>query len=183
MMDSKAIIETISAIFSGADERNWQKVESSFAEKVLLDYTSMQGGEPATVTPEDITTAWKALLPGFDSTRHNISDYNIKISGNEATVTANGKASHYLAVNGKNEEWVVEGNYLFSLKKENGDWKVSSMKFNKEKISGNTQLPDIAKENVKKGTSGSTRKCKFNSEGLILVGTLHLPNGFSEKSI
>ena len=51
----QAIQEVVTAIFVSSDERNWAAVENAFAPKVLLDYTSMAGGDPATLTPRQIT--------------------------------------------------------------------------------------------------------------------------------
>ncbi len=63
-LEKEKIIQTISSIFIGADERNWQKVQIAMAKNVLLDYTSMVGGNPATQKPQQITDAWAAFLPG-----------------------------------------------------------------------------------------------------------------------
>jgi SnoaL-like domain len=136
------IIETISAIFNGADERNWAKIENSFADQVLLDYTSMAGGEPTVVTPQQITTAWKGLLPGFDRTLHKIGNFQI----NQNTVHFTGNAEHFIG----SEKWIVEGTYDISFEKIGDNIKVTAFKFNFEKQSGNTNLPAKAMEIIKK---------------------------------
>lgn len=177
-MEDKEIIETVIAIFNGTDERNWQKVENSFAATVLLDYTSMTGGKPNKISPKDIVTAWESLLTGFDSTRHEISNVKVEASGDAAIVACDGKGSHYLVVNGAREEWLVAGNYLFNVQKEKDHWKVRSMKFNKESITGNLELPNLAKNKVNNKSSSSPRKIEFNSDGLILVGNLNIPGNF-----
>jgi hypothetical protein len=149
-MENQQITSVVTAIFQGTDERDWQKVEKSFADKVLLDYTSMSGGTPSTLTPQQITAAWKTLLPGFDSTKHHISDLKVDQHDDEAGFTNAVHAEHYLQVDGKQETWIVEGHYIFQLKKVNHEWKVSAMKFIKRNISGNMNLPQLATERAKK---------------------------------
>lgn len=151
--ETEQIISVIKSLFGSTDEREWQKVEKCFADNVLLDYTSMAGGQPATLSPGKITEAWKTILPGFDSTKHHISDFDVKQHGDEATATNSGHAVHYLTVNGKQESWIVDGHYTFGLKKINNEWKVSAMKFTKVDVSGNMKLPELAMEIVKKKTA------------------------------
>ena len=177
-METQNIISTVSAIFNGSDERNWSKVENSFAEQVVLDYTSMVGGEPSKMSPREITTAWKTILPGFDVTQHNLSAFKVTVDGNKATVTNEGHALHYITLNNKKEQWVVDGNYLFNLIKSGNRWQVTSMQFNKTSISGNLELPNIAQQRVK-ANEGSTKSIEFKSEGLIVKGLLHLPSNFN----
>jgi hypothetical protein len=149
-MENEQITNVVTAIFTGTDGRDWQKVEKSFADKVLLDYTSMTGGAPATLSPQEITAAWKTLLPGFDSTKHQLSNFQVKQTGENADFTNDVRAVHYLQVEGKQDSWIVKGHYSFQLKKINNEWKVTAMKFIKEEISGNTILPQLAMERVKK---------------------------------
>ena len=144
MKTEKEIIATVTSIFESTDARDWSKVRGAFASKVLLDYTSMAGGEPVNLTPSQITDSWSGLLPGFDKTRHMISHFEVKTDTEKATLTHHGTANHYL--NG--QTWTVVGNYEHELIREAGAWKVSTMKFNLEFIDGNTDLPRLAKEVV-----------------------------------
>ena len=59
------VIQTVQTIFIHTDERNWDLVKGQFAGSVLLDYTSLSGGNPSTLTPQAIVDSWKGLLPGF----------------------------------------------------------------------------------------------------------------------
>jgi hypothetical protein len=139
-MENDKVIQSIKNLFAGADERNWPKVQSVMAKTVLLDYTSMTGGSPSTQTPEQITDAWAAFLPGFDKTHHQLSGFKTKLNGNIAHVHYTGKADHVIG----NEVWTVEGNYDTDLQKENSNWLVTKHKFNFARQSGNTNLPAMA---------------------------------------
>src|SRR6185437_13846197 len=65
-----SIIDQITRLFIAPDNRAWDTIQNIFAEKVLLDYSSMGGGEPASLSAGQIVDAWKQLLPGFDATHH-----------------------------------------------------------------------------------------------------------------
>lgn len=156
-MEQQDIIGTISAIFNGSDERNWLKVENSFAQDVTLDYTSMAGGKPSNQSPKEITNAWKALLPGFQSTHHQIGNFTVNVNGNVATVHHHGLALHYLPNETGRNIWVVVGSYDFTLEKSDADhWKVRSMKFNLQKQEGNLDLPKLAQQKAKEGEASKT---------------------------
>ena len=139
-MEVEKIIQSIADLFAGADERNWQKVQSVMANSVLLDYTSMAGGNPAIMTPQQVTGAWAAFLPGFDKTYHQLSGFEVKVNGDTATAHYAGKADHFI---GK-ETWTVEGTYDTELQKDNSRWLIIKHKLNFTKQSGNTNLPGQA---------------------------------------
>ena len=143
------IIDIISTVFSSVDERNWKKIQSVMADKVLLDYTSLNGGEPEKQTPEEITIAWAAMLPGFDKTHHQVSNFKIDTNGDTTLVHYNGKGDHFLG----EEVWTAEGTFDTELEKEDDEWLITKHKFNVEKQSGNTELPKKAKQIVKRKTN------------------------------
>lgn len=135
----KAVLD----IFEGADQRNWTRVQNAMAENILLDYTSMMGGQPALLSPSDITNAWSHFLPGFDKTQHNLSNFKFDIKDDLIVVTFDGVADHFI----DDRVWTVEGNYIVEIQKDN---KVSLLKFNFKNQSGDTELPKLATENIQK---------------------------------
>ncbi|GAA0565001.1 nuclear transport factor 2 family protein [Chitinophaga japonensis] len=150
-METTAIIAVLLNIFESSDARQWEKVQQSFAQEVILDYTSLAGGEPVTLTPQQITNAWQQVLPGFYSTHHQVGSFTAEVQGDSATATCHGLALHYLPNDTHNNIWVVTGTYDFSLRRQHGAWKVSAMRLNLQKQAGNLQLPALAQEQVKAG--------------------------------
>jgi hypothetical protein len=69
-MDKLQAIETVNKLFIGVDERNWELVSNVFADKVLLDYTSMAGGERCLLRSKS-STRGKVFYP--DSTKRTIN--------------------------------------------------------------------------------------------------------------
>jgi SnoaL-like domain len=144
-MKNKEIIQAITAIFSGVDEHNWAKIENQMTSNVLLDYTTFIGGEPANLSPKQITESWAGFLPGFDKTNHQLSNFEITLNLDKAMATYTGKADHFI----DNEVWTVEGTYESELKKINSNWLVSKLKFNFVSQSGNLDLPAKATQRMK----------------------------------
>jgi uncharacterized protein len=175
-MKKESIIQTASAIFNGADERNWTKVQQAMAENVLLDYSSLSGSPAATLSSKQIVDTWKGFLPGFDRTHHQLSNFKVEENNATATVTFHGKADHFIG----SEVWTVEGSYDAELAERNGKWLVTLLRFNLAKQSGDTNLPAQAIQRVKSEKSISIRKVKFQSEGLTLAGDLYIPVNFDE---
>lgn len=63
----------VTRMFFATDRRDWTAVRSAFADTVQLDYTSLNGGEPAAVPADDMVAGWKSLLSGFDATHHHVT--------------------------------------------------------------------------------------------------------------
>ena len=148
MEDYKQIQEAVSKLFINTDTNNWDGVEAQFAVKVTLDYSSMTGNSAAELTPKDITTSRKTVLPGFANTHHQIGNIIIESKEREAHLFCYGTATHYLEDDNGNI-WTVVGSYDFDLVKIDNLWKISSMTFNYKYQDGNTALVTKAIENVK----------------------------------
>jgi len=146
-METEKIIHVITNIFEGADERDWKKVKASFANDVLLDYYSMSGNPAAVLTSDDIINAWKGFLPGFDLTHHHVTKFTVEQSDGIAKAHFSGKADHFI----DGESWIVEGTYDLELTVSgDNDAKVTKFKFNLQKQSGDTGLPQKAVAKVSK---------------------------------
>lgn len=140
--------DAVKQIFIATDNKDWSKVESTFADKVVLDYESMSGQPSAELTPQQITDAWKTILPGFTFTHHQVGNFISNINGNKADVFCYGTATHYLEDKNGNV-WTVVGTYNFEVVKNSDKWQVSKMKFNYKYQDGNTALPQKAMEILK----------------------------------
>ncbi|MEM9362085.1 MAG: nuclear transport factor 2 family protein [Bacteroidota bacterium] len=141
--------DVVVGLFVATDERDWNTVLESFTTKVVLDYSSMTGNPATELNPEDIVMAWKGILPGFESTHHQVGNFLEVIHNEKATVFCYGTAAHYLTDETGNI-WTVVGSYNFEVDKNSkGDWKISKMKFNFKYQDGNTTLPEKAIANSK----------------------------------
>ena len=147
-MHTQMILDAVNGVFIHSDNRNWEGVRTSFADQVVLNYTSMAGGQPGTLSPEQIVAAWRELLPGFQSTHHQLGNYQVREDGDAAMVFCYGTATHYLPNESARNLWTVVGTYDFHLVKRGEDWKVDAMTFHFKYQDGNTQLPELARQKV-----------------------------------
>lgn len=143
-MENK-IIQLVEKMFASTDERNWPAVESTMANTVLLDFSSMTGNAATLLTPKEITTAWSSFLPGSDRTHHHLSNFKVTIDGKTATAKYKGHAEHFL----DNEVWIVDGTYDTILELMNETWLITAHKLHFTGQSGNTRLPDFAIQRIK----------------------------------
>lgn len=146
--DRQQIVDVVNAIFVNTDERQWDTLASLFSDQVLLDYASMAGGLPATVTPAQIIASWKGILPGFKATHHQVSNYQVSVQGTYADVFCYGTATHYLPNDKGSPLWTVVGTYDLHLTKSGDMWKVDKMKFNLKYQDGNTALITQAQQEL-----------------------------------
>jgi hypothetical protein len=149
-MDKLKIIETVNQFFISVDYRDWKKVKTIFNDKVLLDYTSMTGGQPSVLTSDQIIDSWKGFLPGFDKTHHQIGNYLIETDSDLTKVFCYITATHYLDNESKNNLWIVVGSYDFELSMNDKNWRITKMKFNLKYTDGNNDLPKMAQDRVPK---------------------------------
>jgi hypothetical protein len=140
LLEEKAAIGTVNRLFVSTDHRDWEGVKACFADEVVLDMTSMEGGEPRKLTPQQIADAWDSGLKGLKAIHHQAGNYDVALNGNEADVFCYGIATHYLPnPTGQNSRMFV-GSYNFHLKKINEDWKIDHFKYNLKYIEGNPEL-------------------------------------------
>lgn len=143
LRDRNAIIDAINAVGLHADLQDWEGVAAQFADSVVLDY-----GEPATMTPAEIITAWSGLLPGFDYTQHVIANHQVTIRGNNATAQSVVYATHFLENDEGDNYWVYIGNYTHDLTRTEDGWRITKMQARMGNQLGNPDLVTLAGERV-----------------------------------
>ena len=121
-----AAIETIvESVGTLADRGNFEALEDLYANEVLMDYTSLAGGEPELKSPSAIMNEWAATLPGFDRTRHRLANINVELNEDRAVATADVTADHFVG----ELFWQVSGHYRYELARFDGDWKIIAHRF------------------------------------------------------
>lgn len=118
----KSLIESMAVL---ADSNNFESLEKIFAEEIEVDYSSLSGAPMDVKSPQTLMTEWASILPGFDCTRHNISDITVKVNGATATGEAHVTAEHFVG----GLYWQVIGTYDYAFQKEAGQWRMSKLTF------------------------------------------------------
>lgn len=140
VIEQAQIVATLNDLFIGTDDQDWEKVKKCFADVVLFDITSMTGGEPAGLTPDQITNMWAEGLRGLRAIHHQAGNYRVSVKGHNADAFCYGIAYHYLPNPTNNNTRVFVGSYDFHLIKKDASWKIDKFKFNLKFIDGNKDL-------------------------------------------
>lgn len=176
--DTAEISAIVTSIGSLVDRHDWEGLHTVFADEVTLDYTSLFGGAPETLSPKSITDRWRGLLPGFDETRHGIVIQDIKIEGDEATATSFVSAVHKLANPGTEDTWYIDGYYHHKLIRAARGWKVTAMHLDGRREFGSRELLGLAIARVAKNAKALSVPVSFRSDEQSLVGRLFYPAVF-----
>jgi SnoaL-like domain len=143
--EAAKVISVVSSIPLAVDLAAYDLAEKAFAPKIIIDYTSLWGGQPNTMTPQELMTAWRGIVPGFDATWHELSNIKASVTGSKASATAAVDGRHWLG----EMLWRPVGNYHWDLEKRNGQWKVTRMQFIMTQEIGNRDVAMKAMEIAK----------------------------------
>jgi hypothetical protein len=143
--ETAKVISVVSSIPLAVDLAAYDLAEKAFAPKVVIDYTSLWGGQPNTMTPAELMTSWRGIVPGFDATWHQLGPVKAQINGNKASAGAFVDGRHWLG----NKLWRPVGNYEWDLEKLDGQWKVTRMAFKMTQEIGDRSVATQAMERAK----------------------------------
>ena len=143
--DVSRVIQLVSSIPLAVDLANYDLAEAAFAPSIVVDYTSLWGGAPQTMTPGELMTGWRGIVPGFDATFHELSDVRATITGSRAIATAHVDGRHWIG----DRLWRPVGTYHWDLEKIDGRWRVTRMVFAMTREIGDRALATEAMERAK----------------------------------
>jgi SnoaL-like domain len=143
-VDRLAVIETCTRMAWHADQGEWDALREVFAEEVLLDYTSLQGGDPATVPRDQLVESWAGLLGKLAATQHLLTNHLVTVSGDTASCTAAFQATHLLPNAHGDPIWTLGGSYRFELVRDGERWRISALTMTATWASGNQQIMSLA---------------------------------------
>lgn len=144
-IETAKIISVVSSIPLAVDLEAYDLAEQAFASEIIVDYTSLWGGESASMTSAELMTAWRGIVPGFDATWHELSQVKATVSGNKATASAFVDGRHWIG----ERLWRPVGIYHWDLEKIDGAWKVTRMVFTMTREIGDRAVAMDAMERVK----------------------------------
>lgn len=140
------VIATVQSIPLAVDLAAYDLAERAFAPSVVIDYTSLWGGEPQTMTPAALMAAWRGIVPGFDATWHELGPVQAEIAGERATARAAVDGRHWIG----ERLWRPIGEYLWELERRDGRWQVTRMTFRMTQEIGERSLAEEAMRRAKR---------------------------------
>ncbi|MFF0202283.1 nuclear transport factor 2 family protein [Streptomyces sp. NPDC005017] len=123
-MDRFDVIDTCTRMAWHADRREWGLLPGVFADKVTLDYTSLDGGEPVTLAPGQIAEGWRDALGVYTATHHLLTNHLVTLDGDTAVCTAAFQASHRKP---DTSVWTLHGTYRFDLARTGAGWRITAV--------------------------------------------------------
>ncbi|MFJ9821485.1 nuclear transport factor 2 family protein [Streptomyces sp. NPDC101151] len=146
LRDRLDIVEVCTRMCWHTDKREWESLRSSvFAEKVLVDYSSLNGGEPAELAAGDLVEAWRTLLSPLASTQHLLTNHLVRASGATAVATADFLATHLLPNALGGPLWTLGGHYRFTLSRTPGGWRIDGLTMTADWADGNRKIMERSK--------------------------------------
>jgi len=127
--------------FVATDERDWATFHACMTDPVVLDMTSLVGGEPSTVSPETVSSIWSEGFANLDHIHHQVSNFRTTIQGDRAQVKCYGIAFHYREKIQDPVKWRrFVGTYEFDLLRGESGWAITRLMFDCKFVEGNLHL-------------------------------------------
>lgn len=123
--DEAAAMTLVESVVTCIDRHDFETLEDLYADNVVRDYTSLNGGEPEVTTNKALMMRWARHLPGFDRTRHTLSGMTANVDGDTARVEADVVADHWI----DDLLWTVSGRHIYELGRFGRDWRVTGQTF------------------------------------------------------
>ena len=131
----------VAAMAALVDLQDWLGLQNCFSGEVTIDYSSLWGGDSQRLSSGELIALWKAILPGFDATRHQLGPIQVGIEGDTATACADVIGYHFLNA----QAWIVSGSYQCDLVRAGTWWAISALTFILSDETGDRQLVEQAR--------------------------------------
>lgn len=138
------VIEACTRMAHHTDRREWERLVEIFTEEVRLDYTSLQGGEPALVARDQLVDGWREALGGLAATQHLMTNHLVEVDGDRAICTADFQATHVLPNPHGDPTWTLGGHYRFELRRLESAWRIAGVTMTAIWAAGNQQIMALA---------------------------------------
>jgi len=136
------LIEAVTRLFVSTDDRDWERVRSCFADRVLFD---MGTGNAGYTTPEAIIAGWTEGLRSLKAIHHQVGNFLVDIRGESAGVSCYGIAFHYLPNRTNMNIRTFVGSYDLHLWRVEGQWKIDAFTYHPKFVEGNLSLEETGK--------------------------------------
>lgn len=143
MSPELAVLRAVADLGLGVDARDWDGLMALFTEQVAVDYTSLNGGEPATMPALDLIGGWRKQLEPLEATQHLMGSLSVRVEDDSATCAANVTATHVRTNASGGPHWTVGGRYDLELRRSAGggdDWRISALTLTVKWATGNQAI-------------------------------------------
>ncbi len=148
MVDRAKMIRIADAIDAAVDAKDWATARGFFTDEITVDFTSLVGGEPATIPADGLIAGWSGNLTAEKTSFHLRGNHAITFQGaDDALMFSHGYAWNWmesgaLDANGGDPFWEVWGTYEHGFTRTEDGWRVNAMTFNATAQRGNAFVRD-----------------------------------------
>jgi len=121
LKDRLDIQDAICAVTLHSDMNEPEAALALYAPGAVIDYSSVSGPESANVPVEQHRAKLATFLPGFDKRQHQVTNFEVKVQGDQASCRAQVRAIHLL----QGEIWLVHGTYHHRLTRTPDGWRIT----------------------------------------------------------
>ena len=137
------MIRIADALDAAVDAKDWALARSFFADTISVDFTSLVGGEPATIPADALISGWSGNLTEEKASFHLRGNHRVTFEADgSATMLSHGYAWNRmergaLAENGGDALWEVWGTYVHGFVETDAGWQIDAMTFTATAERGN----------------------------------------------
>ncbi|MEM8850843.1 MAG: nuclear transport factor 2 family protein [Pseudomonadota bacterium] len=135
LVDQAEMIRIADALDAAVDAKDWATARALFTDTIDVDFTSLIGGEPATIPADGLIAGWSGNLAGEKESFHLRGNHRITFDGPDATLMQshgyawNRMPSGALPENGGEDLWEVWGTYEHGFTRTEEGWRINAMTF------------------------------------------------------
>ena len=143
LVDRAEMIRIADSIDAAVDAKDWPQARGYFADTITVDFTSLVGGEPATIPADALIESWANNLTAEKTSFHLRGNHRITfVDADTAQMHSHGYAWNQmergaLPENGGEAMWEVWGTYTHDFTRTNAGWHVTGMRFTSTAERGN----------------------------------------------
>lgn len=137
------MIRIADALDAAVDAKDWALARSFFTDEIDVDFTSLTGGEPATIPADALIAGWSSNLTAEKTSFHLRGNHRVAFEDDgRATMLSHGYAWNRmergaLPEHGGEALWEVWGTYVHGFVETDAGWKIDAMTFTATAERGN----------------------------------------------
>lgn len=135
LLDRAEMIRIADALDAAVDAKDWPAARSFFTDEITVDFSSLVGGDPATIPADGLIAGWSSNLTAEKTSFHLRGNHRITFEGSDTAVMhSHGYAWNHmdagaLPENGGEALWEVWGNYTHDFARTEDGWRITGMVF------------------------------------------------------
>ena len=135
LVDHTEMVRIADTIDAAVDAKDWAVARAQFTDEITVDFSSLVGGEPATIPADGLIAGWSGNLTPEKQSFHLRGNHRITFDGPDAaTMISHGYAwnrmeNGALPENGGDPLWEVWGTYTHGFVRTDDGWRANAMAF------------------------------------------------------